>query len=167
MLLEDSLRQQCKKIKYLDTPPTWVETPDKSHCLKCSANFLDESRLTVPGIRLEVVYSKRKETNLDVYFYKLLMKIDSGKWVRAFAVEVYPDTQRSHCSKDGKDIFGSHMHYADGLPFEKVRSIFVNRPDNNDERYYKRFIKHIHLVVKEAIGIDTPWQDDLFSEVLA
>lgn len=167
-VLEYKLLKLCKQAKYLDATPVWQDSPSGASYLHCSANFLDSRKMTIPGIELRVVCSKRESLDVDIYFYTLLMKIDERKKIRALSVEVYPDFMRSHKNRDGSQIFGSHIHYADTLPFEKVKKIIKQR-SLNDGRYYERFVRHIHMIIQAgptSPALETPWPDDLFSEVL-
>lgn len=170
---EDRYRSICRSKKLYLAKPEWIEKPSRSDYRIFTSQVMDESGIVIPGIRIQGSSHVASYTGFRTYSY-ILQLLHDGDWLRAFAIDVCPDHAKSHrCHKTGQQHFGSHLHYGDHRsPWFTWRPISYGQQTPNDGRFYRRFMRHIHLIqidglLLEPFGVDNGMQTNLFAEPLA
>lgn len=158
----------CQSKKLYLSKPEWVEKPNRTDYRMFTCLLMDESGISIPGIRVQGSSHTAQHTGYAVTSY-MLQVFHGGDWLRAFAIDVTPAHARSHlCHKTRKPHFGPHLHYGDHrTSWFTWRPLMCHQPATNDGRYYRRFMRHIHLIEidglsLEPFGVNNGSEPDLF-----
>lgn len=157
----DECRALCQRAKYVGEEVVWGERDNHKGTLCAYAVLLDENRTVIPGLQFHGEVQNRRYGPYQKYS---LMMGKGGRRLRVFALEVVPETKRSHI-EEGKEIFGPHVQLGDeredGLAH--VARVVIARLDvRSVNGWILRFQRHAKVYDGDNFALTPPFANDLF-----
>ncbi|MCV4287909.1 hypothetical protein OH708_08330 [Pseudomonas capsici] len=156
----DDCRGWCKKIQFLAEELEWAEKPSHSGWTEATSLLFDERRVTIPHLYFKGEYVVGRMGERVTY---ALMYKEGKEKRRVFMLEVWPSHERSHKFKDGKVLFGPHIHLGDYRLEEVTRAVRSKISGATEQAWVQRFVRHARI--RNGRGsLAAPFGNDLFGQ---
>lgn len=94
-------------------PPTWAPRSNHAGHLIATANLMDASFATIPGVTLQLEIKAPVIVDSCLYLFSIMRHAAKRRWP-IFQLEVAPSEKRTH--NGSPPLYGPHLHCEDAEP---------------------------------------------------